>query len=47
MGQIWTEENKLNKWLLVELRALEALAHYGYIPKDIPGKVKKDRKSVV
>ena len=36
MGQIWTEENKIRKWLEVELAALEALAHYRYIPKGIP-----------
>lgn len=40
MAQIWTEENKLQKWLEVELAALEGLAHYGYIPKEVPSKVK-------
>lgn len=41
MGEIWTEQNKVQKWLDVELAALDALAHYGVIPKDIPAKVKK------
>lgn len=41
MGQIWTEENKLKKWLEVELAALEALAHYNYIPKHVPQLVRK------
>lgn len=41
MGKIWTEENKVAKWLDVELAALEALAKYGYVPKDIPAKVRK------
>ncbi len=41
MGQIWTEENKVEKWLEVELAALDALARYSYIPKDIPKKVRK------
>ncbi len=41
MGKIWTEQNKINKWLEVELAALDALARYGYIPQDIPGKVRK------
>ncbi|MCB9800260.1 MAG: adenylosuccinate lyase [Candidatus Omnitrophica bacterium] len=41
MGKIWTEQNKVQKWLDVELRALEALALYGYIPKNIPAKVRK------
>lgn len=40
MGRVWTEENKLRKWLEVELAALEALAYYNYIPKDIPEKVR-------
>ncbi|HXV28125.1 MAG TPA: adenylosuccinate lyase, partial [bacterium] len=40
MGKIWSEENKTQKWLDVELAALEALARYHYIPKDIPRKVR-------
>ncbi len=40
MAKIWTEENKLQKWLEVELAALEGLAHYGYIPKGVPAKVR-------
>src|SRR3989338_551335 len=44
MGQVWTEENKFNKWLVVEIAALEALAHYGYIPKNIPAQVRKKAK---
>ncbi len=44
MGRIWTEENKLSKWLEVELAALEALAHYNYIPKNIPSKVRTKAK---
>jgi adenylosuccinate lyase len=34
MGRIWTEENKLAKWLEVELLACEALAEQGEIPRD-------------
>jgi len=44
MAKIWTEENKLRKWLEVELAALEGLAHYGYIPKDVPSKVRARAK---
>ena len=40
MAKVWTEENKLQKWLEVELAALEGLARYGYIPKDVPAKVR-------
>jgi adenylosuccinate lyase len=32
MGQIWSEENKLQKWLDVEILACEALAEHGEIP---------------
>lgn len=41
MSRIWTEENKFRKWLEVELAALDGLARYGYIPRDIPAKVRK------
>lgn len=41
IGKIWTEETKTQKWLEVELAALDALAQYHYIPKDIPAKVRK------
>ncbi len=44
MGRIWTEENKLAKWLEVELAALDALARYNYIPKKIPAIVRKKAK---
>lgn len=40
MGRVWTEENKVRKWLVVELAALEALARYRYIPRNIPVKVR-------
>jgi len=41
MGAVWTEQNKVQKWLDVELAALDALARHGYIPKEIPSKVRK------
>ena len=44
IGQIWSEEAKLSKWLEVELAALEGLAYYGFIPKNIPAKVKSKAK---
>src|SRR5690625_2437879 len=33
MGEIWTEENKYNAWLEVEILACEAWAELGHIPK--------------
>lgn len=44
MTAIWSEQNKFQKWLDVELAALDGLAEYGYIPKDIPSKVRKKAK---
>ena len=46
MARIWTEENKFNAWLLVELAAMEAMAAHGIIPADVPTRA-RDRKSVV
>ena len=44
MGAIWSEQNKLQKWLDVEIAALYALAKHNYIPKNIPTQVKKKAK---
>jgi adenylosuccinate lyase len=41
MGKVWTEENKVQKWLEVELAALDALARHRYIPKNIPSQVRR------
>lgn len=41
MGDIWTDKAKYEAWLKVEIAACEALAHYGEIPKYVPGRVKK------
>ena len=34
MGRIWSEQNKLEKWLQFEILACEALAELGEIPSD-------------
>jgi adenylosuccinate lyase len=34
MGRVWSEENKFQKWLEVELAATEALAEAGRVPKE-------------
>ena len=34
MGQIWSEENKYQQWLAVELAASQALAEQGTVPKE-------------
>lgn len=41
MGRVWSEENKLQKWLEVELAALEGLARYGYVPKAAVARVRR------
>ena len=40
MARIWTEENKFNTWLKVELAAMEAMAECGIIPKEVPSRAK-------
>src|SRR5579871_6819037 len=34
MGRIWTDQNKFQQWLEVELAASEALADLGVVPKE-------------
>ncbi|MCX5893375.1 MAG: adenylosuccinate lyase [Deltaproteobacteria bacterium] len=38
MARIWTEENKFNSWLKVELAAMEAMAECGIIPREAPAR---------
>jgi adenylosuccinate lyase len=44
MGRIWTEENKLAKWLEVELLACEALAEHGEVPQEAIALLRKNAK---
>src|SRR5437660_10221251 len=34
MGRIWTDQNRFEQWLEVELAASEALAELGVVPAD-------------
>ncbi|MCH7576615.1 MAG: adenylosuccinate lyase [Chloroflexi bacterium] len=43
MARIWSEENKYDKWLQVELAVCEAWAQRGVIPKDTLPKLRKAR----
>ena len=43
MARIWSEENKYDKWLQVELAVCEAWAQRGVIPKDALPKLHKAR----
>ncbi|MCH7836166.1 MAG: adenylosuccinate lyase [Chloroflexi bacterium] len=43
MGRIWSEQNKYDKWLRVELAVCEAWAERGAIPKDALPKLRNAR----
>jgi adenylosuccinate lyase len=42
MARIWSEENKLQRWLDVELAALEGWARIGQIPEDDVRAIRRD-----
>ena len=39
MGRVWSEENKFQKWLEVELAATETLAAAGVVPREAAAKM--------
>jgi adenylosuccinate lyase len=41
MGRVWSEENKFQKWLDVELAATETLAEAGIVPKEAARKLRE------
>jgi len=43
MKKIWSEQNKFDKWLQIEIAACEAWAELGTIPKEAVSKIKKAR----
>jgi adenylosuccinate lyase len=43
MGRVWSEENKYDKWLQVELAVCEAWAERGVVPKDVLPKLREAR----
>ena len=44
MGRIWSEENKLAKWLEFELLACEALAELGEIPAEAAARIRRNAR---
>ncbi len=44
MGRIWTEENKLAKWLEVELLACEALAEREEVPREAVARLRQQAR---
>jgi len=45
MRAIWTEQNKFQAWLEVELCACEAWAELGHIPREDTVELRKKRES--
>ncbi len=41
MSRVWSEENKMDKWLAVEIAAVEGWAGLGEVPKDDLEKIRK------
>ncbi len=41
MGRVWSEENKFQKWLEVELASTETLADAGIVPRDAAAKLRE------
>jgi adenylosuccinate lyase len=41
MGRIWSEENKLQCWLRVEIAAAEAMAELGMVPREAAAAIRK------
>jgi adenylosuccinate lyase len=41
MGRVWSEENKFQKWLEVELAATETLAEAGIVPREATQKLRE------
>jgi len=43
MGRVWSEENRLDKWLQVEIAVCEAWAEQGAIPQEAVEKIRRAR----
>src|SRR6185312_16111853 len=41
MGRIWSDQNRFQQWLEVELAASEALAELGIVPKDAAAQLRE------
>ena len=44
MRSVWSDENRYQKWLDVEIAVCEAWSYYGYIPKSSARNIKKKAK---
>ena len=41
MGRVWSDENKFQRWLDVELAATETLAEAGTVPREAAAKLRE------
>src|ERR1700752_5089399 len=41
MGRVWSDENRFQKWLEIELAATETLAEAGIVPRDAAAKLRE------
>ena len=41
MGQVWSDQNRFEKWLEVELAATDALAEAGTVPREAAAKLRE------
>ena len=46
MKRVWSDENKYNKWLEVEIAVCDAWAEFGVIPRKAIPKIKLARCSI-
>ena len=44
MARIWSEENRFDKWLEIEILATEALAGMGKVPADAPARIRQNAR---
>jgi len=44
MGRVWSDANRFQKWLEVELVAAETLADAGFVPKDVATRLRAKAK---
>ncbi|MGB4862923.1 MAG: lyase family protein, partial [Tepidiformaceae bacterium] len=42
MSAVWSDQNKFQRWLDVEVAAVEAWAELGQVPKEAAAKIKRD-----
>ncbi len=46
MNSVFEDQEKLNKWMLVEVALARAHAKLGHVPKDVPGRIEEAAKKV-